>query len=87
MHIETSSNIHGNNIVFISFERTVYIQISNITFFCNRFSILSNDSLEAIGRFGIQLLLEDNTWSTRYNTAKDDRYSDTSPHWTKLSLV
>ena len=39
-----------------------------------------------MGRFRIQLLLEDNTWSTRYNTPKNDRYSDSSTQWTKLSL-
>ena len=38
MYIETSSNNHGNN-VFVSFERTDIIQISNITFYYNRFSI------------------------------------------------
>ena len=37
-------------------------------------------------RFRIQLLLEDNTWSTRYNIYKNDRYSDSSTQWTKLSL-
>ena len=31
------------------------------------FSILTNDSLKSMGRFGNQLILEDNTWSTRYN--------------------
>ena len=39
-----------------------------------------------MGRFGIQLLLEDNTWSTRYNTPEYDRYSDSSSQWTKLNL-
>ena len=39
-----------------------------------------------MGRFRIQLLLEDNTWSTRYNIPKNDRYSDSSTHWTKLRL-
>ena len=39
-----------------------------------------------MGRFRIQLLLEDNTWSTRYNIPKNDRYSDSSTDWTKLSL-
>ena len=63
MYIETSSNNHGNN-VFVSFERTDIIQISNITFYYNRYSILTIDSLKAMGRFRIQLLLEDNTWST-----------------------
>ena len=48
MHIETSSNNHGNN-VFVSSERTDIIQISNITFYYNRFSILTNDSLKSMG--------------------------------------
>ena len=39
-----------------------------------------------MGRLRIQLLLEDNTWKTRYNIAKIDRYSDSSTDWTKLSL-
>ena len=85
MYIETSSNNHGNN-VFVSFERTDIIQISNITFYYNRFSILTNDSLKSMGRFRTQLLLEDNTWTTRYNVPKIDRYSDSSTQWTKLGL-
>ena len=85
MYKKTSSNNHGNN-VFVSFERRDIIQISNITFYYNRFSILTNDSLKAMGRFRIQLLLEDNTWSTRYNKAKNDRYSDSSSDWTLVSL-
>ena len=85
MYIETSSSNHGNN-VFVSFERTDIIQITNISFYYNRFSILTNDSLKSRGRFRIQLLLEDNTWSTRYNIPKNDRYSDTSTDWTLVSL-
>ena len=77
MYKETSSNNHGN-IVFVSFERTDIIQIKNITFYYNRFSLLTNISMKSMGRFRIQLLLEDNTWSTRYNIPKNDRYSDTS---------
>ena len=76
MYIETSSNNHGN--VFLSFERTDIIQISNITFYYNRFSFLTNDSLKPMGMFRIQLLLKANTWSTRHNIPKNDRYSDTS---------
>ena len=85
MYIETSSDNHGNN-VFVSWGRTDIIQISNITFYYNRFSILTNDSLKSMGRFRIHLLLEDNTWSTRYNIAKNDRYSDSSTQWIKLRL-
>ena len=86
MYIETSSNNHGHERVFVSFERTDIIQISNITFYYNRFSNLTNDSLKSMGCFRIQLLLEDNTWSTRYNIPKNGRYSDLSTQWTKLSL-
>ena len=49
MYIETSSNIHGHEIVFVSFERTVINQISNITFYYNRFSILNNISKKIHG--------------------------------------
>ena len=64
LYIETSSNNHGN-IAFVSFERTDIIQISNITFYYNRFSILTINSLKSRGRFRVQILLENNTWSTR----------------------
>ena len=85
MSIETSSNNHGNN-VFVSVERTDIIQISNITFFYNRFSILTNGLLKSMARFRIQLLLEDKTWSTKYNIPQKDRYSYSSNQWMKLSL-
>ena len=84
MYIKTSSNYHGNN-VFINWERTDIIQISNITSFYNRFSILTNDSFKSMGRFRIHLF-KDNTWSTRYNIAKNDRYSDSPTDWNKLGL-
>ena len=74
MYIETSSNNNGDN-VFCSFERIDIIQISNITFYYNRFSAGGTKSM---GRFGIQLFEEDNTWSTRYNIPKNDQNSDTS---------
>ena len=40
-----------------------------------------------MGRFRIQFLLGENTWSTRHNMPKTDRYCDTSNHWTKLGLI
>ena len=86
MHIETSSNNHGHERVFFSWERTDIIQISNITFYYNRFSILTNESKKSMGRFRIQLSLEDNTWSTQYNVPKNDRYSDSSTQWTLVNL-
>ena len=39
-----------------------------------------------MGCFRIQLLLEDNTWSTQYNKPKYDRYSDSSTDCTLVSL-
>ena len=83
MYIETSSNNHGSN-VFVSWERTDVIQISNITFYYNRFSILTNDSKKSMGRFRIELLLKDNTWSTHYTIDKNTQYSDSESEW-KLS--
>ena len=85
MYIETSSGNHGNN-VFCSFERSDIIQITNKTFYSKRFSILTNDILKAMGRFRIQLLLEDNTWSTQYTIAENTQYSDNSTDWTLLNL-
>ena len=40
-----------------------------------------------MGRLRIQLLLDDNTWSTRYNIPKNDRYIDSSTTWTLISLI
>ena len=85
MYIETSSNNHGSN-VFISWERTDIIQISNITFYFNRFSILTNDNLKNMGLFRIQLLLDDNTWSTQYTIAKNTQYSNSETEWKILNL-
>ena len=85
MYIETSSNNHGNN-VFVSWERTDIAQITNITFYYDRYSILSDDNLLSMGRFRFQLLLEVNTWSTRYKISKKGQYSDTSTDWTLVSL-
>ena len=39
-----------------------------------------------MGRFRIQLLLADNTWSTQYTIAKNTQYSDNSIDWTLLNL-
>ena len=86
MYIETSSNNHSHERVFVSWERTDIIQISNITFYYNRFSILTNNSKKSMGRFRIQLLLEDNTWSTQYSIAKNIQYSTSSTEWTLLNL-
>ena len=57
MYIETSSNDHSDGGYKILY-RTDVIQITNITFYYNRFSILSDDSLKSMGRFRIQLLID-----------------------------
>ena len=85
MYIEKINSNRGNN-AFVNFERTDIIQISNITFYYNRFSILTNDSLKSIGRFRIQRLLEDNTWSTIYTIEKNTNYSASSTDWELLNL-
>ena len=77
MYIETSGRNYGTDNIFCSIERTDIIQISNITFFYNRFSI-SADNLRSMGRFRIQLLLENNIWTTQYTINKNDRYSNNS---------
>ena len=84
-YIETSSANHGDN-VFVSFERTDIIQISNITFYYSRYSILTDDNKKSMGRFRIQLLLDDNSWSTVYTIDKNTQYSDNSTDWTLLNL-
>ena len=85
MYIETSSNNHGSN-VFVSWERTDITQITYITIYYKRISILTNDNLQSKGRFTIQLLLEGNSWSTRYNIPKNDRYSNTSTDWSLVNF-
>ena len=80
MYIETSSNNNGDKF-FVSWERTENIQVTNITIYYNKFSILTNDSLKSMGRFRIQLLLEDNSRSIYYTIAKNGRYGDTSTDW------
>ena len=58
MYIETSSKNHGHRKLFGSFKRTDNIQTSNITFYYNRFSILTNDSLKSMDRFRFQFLIK-----------------------------
>ena len=55
MYIETSSNNTGKN-VFVSWERTDIIQITNITFYYNRISI-SDNNLRGIGRIRFPIIV------------------------------
>ena len=61
MSIETSADNHGSN-VYLSFERTDIIQMSNIKICCNGFWA---ESSKSIGSFRVQPLLVYNIWSTR----------------------
>ena len=84
MYIETSSNNHGNY-THVTWERTDIIQITNISFYYNRFT--SPDiSLRSMGRFKILLLLENNEWVTHYTIDENDYYSNSSSEWKLLNL-
>ena len=39
-----------------------------------------------MGRFTIRLLLADKSWSTRYKTPENDRWSNSSTQWKLLKL-
>ena len=86
MYIETCSINSGNDGVFVSWERKDIIQITDITFYYKRYSILIDDSKKSLGHFRIQFLLENNTWSTQCTIAKIDEYSDNSTDWSLLNL-
>ena len=85
MCIETSSS-NNTNSAYVILERTDIIQFTNIIFFYNRFSISTNSSLKSLGRFKVQLLLEHNTWSTKYHMGKNSNYSSSSTEWSLLNL-
>ena len=80
MYVETSSNNHGADHVIVSWEGSDIIQTCNIKFYFNIFST-SDQNLRGMGRFGIQLLLEDNSWSTIYNVPKNIQFSNGSTQW------
>ena len=85
IYIETSGGNYDYHRNFVSWGRTDFIQITNITFYCNRFST-SDNNLRGMCRFRIQLLLEDNAWDTQYTIAKNTQYSNTSTDWTLLKV-
>ena len=53
MYIETSSNNHGYN-VSVNWERTDIVQITNITFYYHRCSILTDDNIKSMGRYRME---------------------------------
>ena len=75
MYVETSANNHGPNHVIVSWETTDIIHTSNIKNFYKRFSTF-DPNLRGMGRLRIQLLLEDNSWSTIYNIPKNSHFSN-----------
>ena len=84
MYIESSGNNNGD-FTFVRLIRTDIIQISNISFYYNRFSS-SDDSLKGMGRFRIDLLLDNNTWINKYTIERNTQYSNSSSEWKLLSL-
>ena len=84
MYIETSSNNNGNN-TFVTWERTDIIQITNISFYYNRFSI-SDENIKAMGRFKILLLSENNAWTTQFVINENEQNSNNSTDWKLLNL-
>ena len=68
-----------------SWEGTDIIHISHIKFYYNRFST-SHSNLRGMGRFRIQLLLEDISWSKIYNIKKNSKYSNASTVWPFFDL-
>ena len=68
MFIETSGNNYGDY-TYVTWERTDIIQITNITFYYNRFSILTDDSLKSMGRFKTPFVIRRQhlEWSIYYD--------------------
>ena len=85
MYIETSSNNHGSN-VYVSWERTDIIQITNITFYYIRYSILTDNNLKNMDRFRFQLLVEDDLWTTQNTIAKKSQHTNSPTEWELLNL-
>ena len=86
MYIETSANNHNstNDNVFVSFERTDIIHISNITFYYNRFSTSIADKRNMV-KLEIQLL-RNGVWETDYTISKDNNFSILSTDWTLFNM-
>ena len=86
MYIETSGVNHdtsGHN-VFVSFERTDIIHISNITFYHNRFST-SDPTKRSMGKLDIQLL-RNGVWEPEFTIQRDTNFSVLSTDWTLLNM-
>ena len=84
MYLESSGNINGDN-TYVKLIRTDIIQITNITFYYNRF-LISDENLRAMPRFRIQILLENGNWENKFTIEKDSHFSNLSTEWSHLSL-
>ena len=73
MYFETSGNNSGSN-TYVKLIRTDIIQITNISFYYNRYSATDPD-LKAMGRVSIDILLDDNTWVNKYLIQENTQYS------------
>ena len=82
MYKKASAYIPGQS-VFVNFERMDLFQLTSNTWYYKRLSARNSKSM---GRFRIQRLLDDKTWSIRYNIPKNYRYSNSSTQWTFVSL-
>ena len=60
MNLETSSNLSGTN-VYCSFERTNFVEISNIEFYYTKWKRSAGSVHKARGMFRVQLVLSDIT--------------------------
>ena len=85
MYVETSSNNHEAHHVMVYSEKTDNIHISNMKFYYNIFST-TDSNLRGMGRFRIQLLLEDNSWSTKYNVPKNNHFSRGLTQWNLFDM-
>ena len=84
MYLESSGINHGEGTYAILTRRDI-IQITNILFYYNRFSI-SDENLRAMPRFRVQILLENGNWDNKNTIEKNTQFSNTSTEWTLLNL-
>ena len=79
-----SSGSNSGEGVFCSWERTDLHNISNVTFYYNRFST-SNESLRNRGRFRIEIL-KNNNWETIFTTAQNEGFTESATEWELINL-
>ena len=86
MFFEVHTHNHGDNKCFVSIERTDIIQISNITFYYNRHSYMTDETKKNMGRLRIQLLLDDSNGTTLCTIERDTDLHQNSTDWSLLNL-